>query len=151
MYRHDTIPQQVLQHLQATGNLLFRQSDLACLDGYDHIDSTLQHLEENFFIERVEDGWWRLLPRRQPRLEVNRTWSKPSGVSDDILIAVTLTNPTVSDLARLVHVFGLRRLWRILAMLIETNEIHPKIAEVTSEMLDNIEKGAIHAYRCLAN
>lgn len=147
---HGTIPQKVLRHIQTTGRPLFRRSDLTRLGGYDQVGRALHRLENEGLVERVGGGLWRLLPRRQPRLEINRTWSKPSGVTDDVLIAATLANPTIGDLARLVHAFGLHRLRRALGEMVETGDIRPALAEVATEMLASVEKGAARAYRHLA-
>lgn len=148
--RHGTIAQRLLRHVQSSGRPLFRRSDLVRLGGYDQVGRALRRLEQECLVERVGIGLWRLLPRRQPRLEVNRTWSRPAGVTDEVLIAATLANPTIGDLARLVHAFGGRRLWRALKDLIAAGEVGPALADVTREMLTNVEKGAAHAYRRLA-
>lgn len=148
--RHGTLPHRVLRHVQVSGRPLFRRSDLARLGGYDQVGRALRRLESECLVERVADGLWRLLPRRQPHLDVNRTWSRPAGVPDDVLIAATLANPTVADLARLAHAFGLRRLWAMLDALIAAGEISPMLAEETREMLTNVEEGALRAYCRLA-
>ncbi|MBF0305316.1 MAG: hypothetical protein HQL41_06685 [Alphaproteobacteria bacterium] len=148
--RNGTIAQRLFRHVRTTGKPVFRRHDLARLGGYDQIGRALRRLEADGLVERVGGGLWRLLPREQPRLDVNRTWSKPAGVPDDVLIAATLASPTIADLARLAHAFGLSRLRRLLAEMIGTGEIRPALAEVTTEILTNIEKGGVLAYRRLA-
>ena len=145
--RHGSLPHKIARHLKQNGTVLFRRGDLSNVhDDYDQIGRALRRLECHFHVERVGHGLWRALPRQQPQLEISRTWSKPDGVGDDTLIAATLANPSVGDLARLYHAFGGLRLRSILAHKIAAGEIHPETADLCRSMLDNIAKGAVDAY-----
>ncbi len=148
--RYGTLSWRILRHLQAAGRPLFRRADLARLGGYDQVGRALRRLEQAYHVERVGGGLWRLLPHRQPEMEVNRTWSRPSGVPDGVLIAAVLANPTVGDLARLAHAFGHRRLRATLREMTETGEIRPELAAISRDMLANVAVGAGRVYRRLA-
>ena len=145
--RKGSLPHKIAHHLRTSGKTLFRRKDLARLhQDYDQIGRALRRLEANFQVERVGQGLWRTLSGQQPKLDINRTWSKPHGVTDDVLIATTLAEPSISDLARLHHAYGALRLQTVLAQKIAADDIHPETAELCQSILDNVAKGAVHAY-----
>lgn len=128
--------------LHATrGQKLIRRGDVGVRAGYDQIGRALKRLENEGRLERVGRGVWRRLSNKAPRLVHPRTWSRPSGVRDDILIAATLARPTFEDLLRLTLAFGMARVRRALEQLAGDGDITARVRDADERMLNNIARG----------
>ena len=114
------------------------------IDGYDQVGRALGKLVEEGYIERVERGVYRpLYVGKQPKLSIPRTWSRPSGVDDETLIATTLAKPTFSDVARLCVFFGVGRVSSVAHEI----DLDRRIKNNLEDMLKNINSGIQNAYK----
>lgn len=87
-------------------------------------------------------------PSVSPVLQFDRAWSRPSGgVDTDTTIALVLARPTFSDLLSCCMEYGIDRVRDIFERMIGAMELHPKAAEESGRMLDNIEIGQARASR----
>ena len=70
-------------------------------------------------------------PRAQPSLSYPRHWSSPvTGVSDEILIAGVVAEPTLQDLIACCAHYGVQRVRRVYAEMLSTGEIPAAVQRV---------------------
>ena len=145
--RNGSLQARVLHTMETSSRLAFRLKDLTEFD-YDQVSRALRKLIADDKVERVGRGLYRRLTRHQPRLSFSRTWSRPSGVSDDVFIAAALANPSFEDLTRLCLSFGCRRIRETLSSF--KDEIPPAVRVEAARMIANAERGIADAYRQVA-
>lgn len=145
--KHGSLPQRILRAIGA--RRVIRREDLTRLDlgGYDQVGRALGRLEDEGYLEKIDRATWLRLNRRMPRLMHARTWSRPSGVSDDATLRATLSRPSFDDLAALCLTLGLKRVDDTLADLVRRNEIGPRTAARDEEILSNVKAGLLRKDR----
>ena len=142
--RGGSLKARILHSMETSSKPAFRRQDFKRYD-YDQVGRALRELIARDKVERVGRGLYRKLPCVQPRLSFSRTWSRPSGLPDEVFIASALANPSFEDLTRLCLSFGGRRLRGILSSI--EDEIPPAICAEAARMITNAEQGITDAYR----
>lgn len=78
----------------------------------------------------------------QPELSYSRIWSSPaSGVSDRVLIASVLSEPTFADVLACCRHYGVQSVKRVFSAMLGTDEINELTQLSLIRMLSNIEIG----------
>jgi hypothetical protein len=81
-------------------------------------------------------------PKPQPTLSYPRHWSSPvSGVSDDVLIAGVITEPTLGDLIACCAYYGVKRVRSVYSQMLTNDEIPAAVQRSVGRMLANVEIG----------
>ena len=70
-------------------------------------------------------------------MEVPRLWSNPGQDNPETVIAVTVANPTISDITRLILSYGSGRVGEVLEAMKSDCEIHPVTADLARRMINN--------------
>jgi hypothetical protein len=95
-----------------------------------------------FRVRPVAQGKTRVANATQPSLSHNRAWSRPtSGVDDDTLIALVISNPNFPDLLACAKHFGIERIRAVYRKMLDGFHLRPSVAEEAGRMLENIEIG----------
>lgn len=80
--------------------------------------------------------------RSQPTLSYPRHWSSPvTGVSDDVLIAGVLAEPTLNDVIACCAHYGVKRVRSLYSEMLATGEISAPVQRSVGRMLANVEIG----------
>jgi hypothetical protein len=145
--RKGSLRARILRRMETSPKPVFRLRDFKGYD-YDQVGRAFRKLIAEGKVERVGRGLYRKLARRQPRLSFSRTWSRPSGISDDVLVATALANPSFEDLTRLCLSFGSHRIRETLSSFMD--EIPPVVGAEAARMITNAERGINDAYRQVA-
>jgi hypothetical protein len=81
-------------------------------------------------------------PKAQPQLSYPRHWSSPvSGVTDDVLIAGVVAEPTLGDLITCCAHYGVKRVRSVYSQMLITGEIPAVVQRSVGRMLANVEIG----------
>lgn len=81
-------------------------------------------------------------PRTQPTLSYPRHWSSPvTGVSDEVLIAGVVAEPTLQDLIACCAHYGVKRVRAVYSEMLITGEIPAAVQRSVGRMLANVEIG----------
>lgn len=80
--------------------------------------------------------------KTQPALTYPRHWSSPvTGVSDEVLIAGVVADPTLQDLIACSAHYGVKRVRLIYSEMLTTGEIPASVQRSVGRMLANVEIG----------
>lgn len=144
--KNGTLPQRILRaiHHKRMKRPFFTRAMFGSFGDYDQVGRALKKLADEKLIEHVDRGVFRVLyTGEQPRLSIPRTWSRPSGVDDETLIATTIANPTYSDIARLCIYYGVKRVEEIADNL----DIDKRIKANVQRMIKNARIGIVNAHK----
>lgn len=131
-----------LRSLRERHARLFTSSDLAdCWQGGDGLSAVISELEREETIEQVGAEAWLVLSHNVPNFSVPRIWSNRRLNNPEIIIALTVTNPSIQDITKLLLSYGLRRVRRTLEDLKVASDIDQALYETSDREIRNAWEG----------
>lgn len=144
-----TLKQRIETRIAGAGAAAFGRADFADLGGYDQVGRALRALVDEGRLCHAGRGVFALSTTAafQPVPSFSRTWSAPSGVNDNVLIASVVARPTFDDLLLLSLRYGVSRLRTTARRMRKAGDIKPQTAAKVCHFLDNIAAGFRDAHR----
>ncbi|GEM_PF-2828512 len=143
-------PYRLLKHLADQRTALVTRRDALAVPGISDPDRALRRLVREGLVDKLDRGLWLVPSRIRPILEVPRLWSNPGQDSPDTIIAVTVANPTIGDITRLILAYGRTHVVAVLDAMLADGEIHPRIHALSARMIRNSMDGIRNAAHRLA-
>lgn len=142
--------QRLLRGFQQAGQQLVGRAELVRLYPTSDVDQAMRTLVATGHAEELKPGFWLIPSGRIPVMDCPRWWSNRSLEDPEIIIDLTLSDPSISDMTRLVLSYGPNRVHRRLEALAVDAEIHPEIYQMSKRQLVNAWDGIRAAARIIA-
>ncbi|HIJ62823.1 MAG TPA: hypothetical protein HPQ04_09050 [Rhodospirillaceae bacterium] len=101
------------------------------------LDRAMRRLAREKLVDRLGPGRWLVPTGEKPIMEVPRLWSNPGQDKPETVIAVTVANPTIADITRLILSYGSGRVGEVLDTMEDDREIHAASANLARRMINN--------------